>query len=485
MREEILRQLGDAVLGPGGLGESCPAEVMRELHQRGRINFISMAIPDVAIQTTQAPASPPLRDPGAIVLLSCYELGHQPLGIAWPKAFLERAGFAPDSLDLALEPWDDTKIRRAQLVAIAVPMHTALRLGVRAAERIRRENPRCRIVFHGLYALLNADYLLGGLADEVFGGEFEEEFVEHVDRLERGESPRHTPHAARKRLDFPAPSRASLPGLTRYVKLQRNEVEIPAGYVEASRGCLHHCLHCPIPPVYDGRFFVVPPEIVLADIRRLVAAGAGHITFGDPDFLNGPGHALKLVRALHAEFPGVTYDFTAKIEHLLRHRAHLPEFARTGCAFIVSAVESLSDVVLSELEKGHTRADALTAFDLTRRAGIPLRPSLIPFTPWETLDSYRDLVDFFHARDLVDQVDPVQLTIRLLIPPGSALLTRPAIQPFLGALDPAAFTYRWTHPDPRMDALHAEVSAQQRAGGVRRPPPERPIPARLTEPWFC
>src|SRR5437667_7738206 len=128
--------------------------------------FRSMAMPDV-------------------LLISCYSLGHQPLGIAWPKAFLERAGFAPDSLDPAVEPWDDAKVRRAKLVAIAVPMHTALRLGVRTAERIRRANPQCRIVFHGLYALLNAEYLLAGIADYVFGGEFEESFVELVEQLER------------------------------------------------------------------------------------------------------------------------------------------------------------------------------------------------------------------------------------------------------------------------------------------------------------
>ena len=188
-----------------------------------------------------------------------------------------------------------------------------------------------------------------------------------------------------------------------------------------------------------------------------------------------------------------------------------PEFARTGCAFLVSAVESLSDVVLANLEKGHTRADVLAAFDITRDSGVALRPSFMPFTPWETLDSYLELLDFVGSPDLVDQVDPVQLTIRLLVPPGSSLLTRPAIQPFLGALDRPAFTYRWMHPDPRMDALHADVTAlvaaaagedpaatiarlhslaAQRAGrayigGVRLPPPERPIPARLTEPWFC
>jgi len=455
-----------------------------------------------------------MTNAGSILLISCYELGHQPLGIAWPRAFLARAGLAADTLDLAVERWDDAKIRRATLVAIAVPMHTALRLGVRAARRIRRDNPHCRIAFLGLYAVLNADYLLDGIADAVFGGEFEEDFVEFAQDIDAGRLPRHTPHATRKQ-SFPVPSRDSLPALTRYTKFRQSGAEVLTGYVEASRGCLHHCLHCPIPPVYNGRFFVVPQDVVLEDIRRLVAPprGAGHITFGDPDFLNGPTHALRLVRALHAEFPGVTYDFTAKITHLLRHRAALDEFAATGCAFIVSAVESLSDVVLRHLDKGHTRADVVDAFALTRAAGIVLRPSLLPFTPWETLDGYLDLLDFADSADLVDQIDPVQLTIRLLIPPGSALLGRAEIQPFLEELEPRALGYRWTHPDPRMDALHAEVTAlvtgatqegedpaatiarlhrlaahragRACSGGMRLPPPERPIPARLTEPWFC
>ncbi|MGH7549093.1 MAG: CUAEP/CCAEP-tail radical SAM (seleno)protein [Gemmatimonadales bacterium] len=457
-----------------------------------------------------------MRAPGAVLLVSCYELGHQPLGLAWPKAFLEQAGYAPDTMDLAVEPLDEAKVRRARLVGIAVPMHTALRLGVRVAERVRRVNPGCRIVFHGLYALLNADYLLQGLADAVLGGEAEGELVALARRLDAAAElvavPR--PHAALQRLHFPLPSRAGLPALTRYVSLAHAGRLVPAGYVEASRGCLHKCLHCPIPSVYAGRFFVVPGEVVLEDIRRLIAAGAGHITFGDPDFLNGPRHSVRLVRALHQEFPDASYDFTAKVEHILEHRALFPEFAATGCLFVVSAVESLSDLVLANLEKGHTRADVAVALDIVRRAGITLRPSFVPFTPWATLDDYLDILDFVEGEGLIDQVDPVQYTIRLLIPPGSLLLSRPAILPFLGPLDRARLSYRWTHPDSRMDELQREVSAlvaerartgedaaatfhrlraraAARAGNplagaaVRLPPPERPIPARLTEPWFC
>jgi radical SAM superfamily enzyme YgiQ (UPF0313 family) len=444
-------------------------------------------------------------------------LGHQPLGLAWPKAFLERAGFAPDVVDLARDPLNEAQLRRARVAVIAVPMHTALKIGIHAAARIRRTSPGCQIVFHGLYALLNADYLRAHGASAVLGGEVEAELVALLTALDEGQegrAPAPPPRATLARLDFPVPSRTGLPALTRYVSLAHRGRLVPAGYVEASRGCLHECLHCPIPPVYGGRFFAVPRDVVLEDIRRLVTAGAGHITFGDPDFLNGPGHARRLVRTLHAELPDVTYNFTAKVEHLLEHQALLPEFAATGCLFVVSAVESLSDIVLANLEKGHSRADVPRALDAVRAAGIALRPTFVPFTPWATLEDYLDLLDFVAAEDLLDQVDPVQYSIRLLVPPGSLLLTRPAMRPWLGPLDPAAFTYRWTHPDPRMDTLHRAVSAvvaaavrsgenaaatfqrvrvlaakaagvPVRPGGVPRPAPERPIPARLTEPWFC
>jgi len=453
-----------------------------------------------------------MRAPGAILLVSCYELGHQPLGLAWPMAFLERAGYAPRALDLALEPLHETAVRGARVAAIMAPMHTALRLGVPAAQRIRRLNPGCRIVFCGLYALLCAEFLLDGVADGVMGGEFEGELVALAQRLEAGQEPQRR-GAALQRLAFPLPSRASLPPLARYVRLARHDRLVPAGYVEASRGCLHTCLHCPIPPVYGGRFFAVPRAVVMQDIRGLVAAGAGHITFGDPDFLNGPGHALKLVRELHAAFPDLSYDFTAKIEHVLRHRELFPEFAATGCAFVVSAVEALSDVVLANLEKGHTKVDVAGAITILRHVGIAPRPTFVPFTPWSTLDDYLELLDFLEAHDLVDHVDPVQLTIRLLVPPGSLLLTRPALRAALGELDAAGLSHRWTHPDPRMDELQREASALvleaaraeeapavtfyrlrelagRRAGRpvptpFRRPPRDRPMAPRLTEPWFC
>src|SRR5712691_4004939 len=341
-----------------------------------------------------------LHEPGAILLVSCYELGHQPLGVAWPRAFLERAGYAPDTLDLAVEPLDEDKVRRARLIAIAVPMHTALRVGVRAAERMRELNPGCIIVFSGLYAVLNDDHLLGGCADAVLGGEFEAALVALVERIEADKTPDRGSGRQLDRLAFTVPSRGSLPALTRYVSLSRGGALTPAGYVEASRGCLHHCLHCPIPPVYGGRFFVVPQDIVLGDIGRLVGDGATHITFGDPDFLNGPGHSMAVTRAMHAAWPSLTFDFTAKVEHILKRPELLPELRRLGCLFMISAVESLSDTVLANLEKGHARADILPALRIVRQVGIAFRPTWVAFTPWTTLEDYLDMLDFIEGEGL-------------------------------------------------------------------------------------
>ena len=110
-----------------------------------------------------------MREPGAILLVACYELGHQPLTVAWAAAFLRARGYAPAVMDVSVEPFDPEKATRARLVAVSVPMHTALRVGTAVIERVRAANPGCHVAAWGLYAQLNADYLLahGVLADEI------------------------------------------------------------------------------------------------------------------------------------------------------------------------------------------------------------------------------------------------------------------------------------------------------------------------------
>ncbi|MBI5349009.1 MAG: radical SAM protein, partial [Chloroflexi bacterium] len=315
-----------------------------------------------------------MRDPHDILLIACYELGHQPLALASPLAWLSEAGYKATAIDLSIESLDDESIRRAKFIAISVPMHTALRIGEGAARRIRAINTQAHICFYGHYAWLNRDWLLE-IGDSIIAGEYEEPLIKLIKEIEeRGEikemdgvtTRAHYSDPYLRRLRFITPQRSTLPPLQKYAHYIDGDDHRIAGYTEATRGCLHTCLHCPITPIYNGRFFIVPFEVVMADIRQQVNAGATHITFGDPDFLNGPKHSLKIVRALHDEFPHVTFDFTAKVEHLIEQQESLREFKECGGAFVVSAFESFSDEVLTRLNKGHTRDQIFEAIGIMR-----------------------------------------------------------------------------------------------------------------------
>lgn len=426
-----------------------------------------------------------------ILLLSCYELGHPPHGVAVARAFLERAGETVEVRDLAIDRLDEDQVRRARAIAVSVPMHTAARLGLRALDRIRAIAPRTPVGFYGHYAVLCGDELAARGAAFAIGGECEDELAAAL-------ACREVPVVALDRLQFPTPVRDGLPPLRRYAQLAVGDERRLAGYTETSRGCKHMCRHCPIPAVYGGRLFVVDAATVLADVEQQVAAGARHLTFGDADFLNGPRHALGIARAMHERWPELSFDATIKVSHLLDHAELLPELVELGCAFVVTAVESLNDQVLGKLRKGHTRADIERVLALARAAGLTLRPTFVPFTPWTELGDLGELVDFLGREQLVDAVDPIQLTIRLLVPPGSLLLDEPCF----GPLDRELLSHTWAHEDPRVDALQRELAvAAERGAGFdalhaiihaalgREAPDRRPraasSTARLTESWFC
>lgn len=455
--------------------------------------------------------------PFKAVLVSAYELGRQPFGLASPAAWLRRAGIDVAQADVSIEDFPENDVRDADLVAFYVPMHTATRLAVPLASRARKLNANAHLCFYGLYASANESFLRSLGAHTILGGEFENGLLQLCNRLRGtsvGSGDQEEPVVSLARQRFRPPDRAGLPDLSRYAKLSTGDGHLKTvGYTEASRGCKHLCRHCPVVPVYGGRFRIVQPEIVVEDIAQQVAEGAGHITFGDPDFFNGIGHALPLVESLHGRFPHLTYDVTIKIEHLLKYRRCLPRLRETGCALVTTAVESLDNPVLALLDKGHTVEDFFDVVDLFREHGLVMNPTFIPFTPWITLEGYAHFLDTLADLDLIEHVSPVQLTIRLLIPGGSKLLELAAVRNLVGPFAPEALSYPWAHPDVRLDRLQSEltmlVTRLQNRDAVRREifhrirshvhgAMERPAPAmefdadstrrslpRLTEPWYC
>jgi radical SAM family protein len=399
-----------------------------------------------------------------VVLISTYELGRQPFGLASPAAWLRKGGHEVVCLDLARQSLNKAATAAAELIALYLPMHTATRLAAQLIPGLREGNPGAHLCCYGLYAPMNADYLRSLGVSTILGGEFEEALVRLSERLagagRNTELKQTEPQISLDRLSFEVPDRAGMPGLEKYAHLV-----IPGGgyrivgSTEASRGCKHLCRHCPIVPVYKGVFRIVGREVVLEDIQRQVSAGAQHISFGDPDFFNGIRHALELVEAFHREFPEVTYDATIKIEHLRKYEQHLPKLKETGCLFVISAVESVDDAVLETLDKGHTREDFLHVVRKFRELGLTLHPTFVPFSPWTTMESYLDLLQVLETGELVENVAPIQLGIRLLIPEGSRLLELDEVRGLVGPFDAQSLVYPWKNADVRMDHLSDTVQA--------------------------
>ncbi len=442
-------------------------------------------------------------------------MGHQPLSLAASAAALRKSGHTVACHDLAFGTLEPDDLKGVQLAALSVPMHTAARLGLSLARRIRALEPQIHITFFGLYAVpMRSLVLRDGIADSVVEGEPEPGLCSVAFALSQGtEVPASLQSFERQ--EFLLPDRRGLPSLDGYARLSDRGGMRLAGYVEASRGCAHTCSHCPITPVYGGRLRLVGADVVLADIENQVALGAEHITFGDPDFLNAVPHSLAICSELKRRVPGVSFDFTAKIEHLVEYENVLPEFQHYGCLFVTSAFESTNDAMLARLEKGHTRSDMERVLGNSEKLGLTVRPTWVAFMPWTTGKDYLDFLEFIENHDLVDHVQPVQLSLRLLLPPGSPLIEATERDGLLGELDAGSLTYHWHYRDERMDALQREIAdvveeaaeahdhtadanlttfnrvkkiAFNRINGVEPDPAarrrSRVVPG-LTEDWFC
>ena len=454
-----------------------------------------------------------------VLLIATYDLGRQPFGLASPAAWLRHAGVDVDCVDASREPVTDEAIQRAGLIAVYLPMHTATRLATPVFERVRTVNPAALLAAYGLYAPLNAAWLRERGVSEVLGPEAEGELVvlaksqipNPKSQIPNSKSRPPDLKPSMPKLQFIQPDRSTLPPLAQYAALQMPDgSRRVAGSTDATRGCKHLCRHCPIVPVYRGAFRAVPADVVLADVRAQVAAGAEHISFGDPDFLNGPTHARRIVERLASECPGVSYDVTIKIEHLLKHAEMLPLLRDTGCLFVTSAAESIDPTVLAMLRKGHTREDFVRAVRLCRDAGVRLSPTFVPFTPWTTLRGYVELLEQLAALGLQEDVAPIQLGIRLLVTADSALLELEEVRGAVESFDPASLTWPWRHQEPAVDRLQAEVMrviASMRTAargevfdaiddlardcaGMGRParrshPVADSTPPHLTEAWYC
>lgn len=403
-----------------------------------------------------------------ILLVSTYESGFQSLGTTVAAAHLKQAGVSCRLLDLSLVSAPPSEeLQRYTMVGFHVPMYHALPQSFNLASRIRTLDPRPKIFFFGLYAGLFRYEILDKYGDHVFHTNWEDELLDVVLHRGNGHSPVQIGHSvpmdpkrpaySYKRQDrFLPPAREFLPDLGHYARFMDNGARLLTGNVETSRGCIHPCTHCPLPPVYGGKVTLIPEEVVLTDIDNLVRMGARHLSFIDPDFLNAPRHSLSIVQQMNERYPFLTYDFTAKITHFRRHAEYVEQLAPLGLRYALTAMEFNDEDTLERLKKKHSTDDLQWTIDFLRSLGVHVKPTFVFVNPWVTVEDMMNLLDFIEENDLIECVDPVQYKIRLLLFRNSLLLDGTYIDRSTFGNENDFYT-EWRHEDPAIEALYRDL----------------------------
>ena len=375
-----------------------------------------------------------------ILLLSFYDLGKQPKIISELYKKLDNGSNQIDVVDYSIEEKNLT-LDNYDVLGIYASMHTA---SVLAEQYLRdRKLPNKLFVF-GLYANVFSEMFSNFQSIHSFDSDELESLLEV--QLNPNYSFKHS-----------VPDRTILPSITDYSHIVDGSNNLIAGSVETTYGCKHECTHCPVPIEFKGMFKTFGTEKIITDVTNQVEEGAKHISFNDPDFFNGPKHALKILQLLNEKHPSITYDSTIKVEHILKYPDYFQELKNLNMLFVISAFETTNDHVLNILQKNHSSNDLNKAVELSLENNIDIRPTWMPFSPWTEQNDLISIIKLIENYKLRETVDPIQLTIKLLVPKNSLILKRPEMKEYLLDYDPASFSYAWKYKFPNIDNIQNEL----------------------------
>ena len=375
-----------------------------------------------------------------ILLTSFYDLGKQPKIIAEIVDRYNSSEIEFDFVDFSVEN-QNIDLENYDVLGIYAPMHTATILSI---EYIKDKILPNKMFTFGLYGSVLEDfnssirYIKDIESDEL--ALFLEINDDHQFSLKNN-----------------IPNRQIFPDISNYAHLVDGSNNIIAGSVETTYGCKHSCTHCPVPISFNGTFKTYSLEKIISDVENQVNQGAKHISFNDPDFFNGPIHALKILESLNKKFPTITYDSTIKVEHIIKYKKYFKELSSLNMVFVISAFETTNDLVLSILEKNHTSNDLNTSIEISQDFGIDVRPTWMPFSPWTELNDLSSIVKLIEKYELRETVDPIQLTIKLLIPKHSLIIKKPEINKYLGNYEKNSLSFKWEYENNDVEKLQSSL----------------------------
>jgi threonylcarbamoyladenosine tRNA methylthiotransferase MtaB len=341
----------------------------------------------------------------------------------------------------------------------------AVKQARQAIRRIRREQPKTRIVVTGCAAQTNP----GTFAD-----------MPEVDRVLGNEEKLSA--AAWTSLD--SSERISVGDILVARTAAPHRIDGIAGHTRAflqvQNGCDHRCTFCII-PFGRGNSRSVPMEDVVLQARQLVDNGAAEIVLTGVDITSyAPGLGC-LLKAILREVPALKRLRLSSIDSVEVDADLLDAFASDArlMPHLHLSLQAGDDMILKRMKRRHRRADAIAFCAQVRR----LRPDvafggdIIAGFPTETEDM------FCRSLDLVDECGLTQLHVFPFSPrPGTPAARMPQVAG--DAVKDRARRLRCKGETALRRHLDAEVGARRcvltERGGMGRTPQFTPV--RLAAP---
>jgi hypothetical protein len=173
------------------------------------------------------------------------------------------------------------------------------------------------------------------------------------------------------------------------IEVGRYIATVPAGslrksiYIEAGRGCPFACSFCATAPFWQRRYRVKRVDVIVDEIRHL------HEVYGYDTFML-VHDLLTADRRFMDEFCAAMFAAALPVEWTANHRADirlgdLPSKMRSaGCLSVFMGIETASERLQSEIDKGLTRSRILSTVGGLREVGIASTCSFIVGFPSET-----------------------------------------------------------------------------------------------------
>jgi radical SAM superfamily enzyme YgiQ (UPF0313 family) len=414
-----------------------------------------------------------------IALVSTYEGGMQPLGLATAAAHLLSAGHHVKCCDSFIAAPSLEDLCHQDLVAFSIPLFESVEPAINLFSQTRQLRANLPIVFYGTYAMLNREALLAKGADGVILGDWEGVLVDVAAHISDGigldES--ITGLATCRGLAAPVylrrghmvPERSVLPALSNYSyseAVKRIGSGVVVGNVETARGCRFSCSYCSVFAASKQTVTVFPESVVLADIAQVAKLGATHVCFADAEFLNAPAHALRIVSQMHEAFPDMTFDFTTRADLIAEDPGRIDQIVSCGGKFVTTAFEFPKQEVLNAINKQFTVKTLKRALEVCRTAGLGINPTFLLFNPWISFEDLESFSQFLLENNLENEVDPIQLQTRLWLYKGSPLLRSPEVQSKIESEN--QFNYEWRHSDPDVEQVFKIVTSDVPTSSIKR-----------------